>query len=72
MTELESCFKTLQEKACGPDVSETTSNILNHVLQHFWTLIVLAESHDLNEEHDFFTRLSASLSSNRHEGNVVN
>ena len=65
MTKLESS-KTLREKAsittnwallldaCGLDVSETTNNILNHVLQHFWTSIVLAESHDLNEEHEFF------------------
>ena len=58
--------------ACGLDVSETTNNILNHVLQHFWTSIVLAESHDLNEEHDFFTKLSDSLSSNPHDENDVN
>ena len=85
MTKLESSFKTLREKAsittnwgllldaCGLDVSETTNNILNHVLQHFWTSIVLAESHDLNEEHEFFTKLSDSLSSNPHdEENDVN
>ena len=85
MTKLESSFKTLCEKAsittnwallfdaCGLDVSETTNNILNHVLQHFWTSIVLAESHDLNEEHEFFTKLSDSLSSNPHdEENDVN
>ena len=84
MTKLESS-KTLREKAsittnwalllvaCGLDVSETTNNILNHVLQHFWTSIVLAESHDLNEEHEFFTKLSDSLSSNPHdEENDVN
>ena len=85
MTKLESSFKTLREKAsittnwallldaCGLDVSETTNNILNHVLQHCWTSIVLAESHDLNEEHEFFTKLSDSLSSNPHdEENDVN
>ena len=67
MTKLESSFETLRKKAsittnwallldaCGLDVPETTNNILYHDLQYFWTSIVLAESHDLNEEHDFFT-----------------
>ena len=75
MTKLESSFKTLREKpsittnwallldACGLQSSETTNKILNHVLQHFWTSIVLSESHDLNEEHDFVANLSNSLSS---------
>ena len=85
MTKLESSFKTLRDKAsitancgllldaCGLDVSETTNNILNHVYQHFWTSIVLAESHDLNDEHDSFTKWSDSLSSSPHdEENNVN
>ena len=79
MTKLESSFKPLREKAsittnwgllldaCGLDMSETTNNILNHVLQHFWTSIVLAECHDLNDEHESFTKLSDSLSSNPHD-----
>ena len=65
MTELESSFKTLSEKqsmttnwallldAYGLQSSEITNKILNHVLQHFWTSIVLSESHDLNKKHDF-------------------
>ena len=69
MTKLESRFKTLREKAsittnwgllfdaCGLDVSETKNNILNHVLQHFWTSIVLAESHDLNDGHGSFYKI---------------
>ena len=69
MTKLESSFKTLRDKAsittnwgllldaCGLDVSETTNNILNHVVQHFWTSIVLAGSHDLNDEHESFYKI---------------
>ena len=43
-------------------------------MQHFWTSIVLAESHDLNDEHEFFYKIVRFiLSSNPHdEENDVN
>ena len=71
-TKLESSFATLREKpsittkwallldACGLQLSVGTNNILNHVLHHLWTSIVLGWS---NEKHALCTNLSNSLNS---------
>ena len=68
-TKLESSFTTLREKpsitrkwallldACGLQLSVGTNNILNHVLHHLWTSIVLGWS---NEKHALSTTASTS------------
>ena len=68
-TKLESSFATLREKpsisrkwallldACGLQLSVGTNNILNHVLHHLWTSIVLGWS---NEKHALSTTASTS------------
>ncbi len=75
MVHLERSFETLRDNlsiknkwclllnSCGLQVSDATNMVLNHVLQHFWSSVVLENSGELDETSatiDLFTTSAGS------------